>query len=129
MSRLDTIFRPLATRLLAELSGQTVTYRRKTFATYDPDTSSATPTDATSTVHTYAEGPNKRARNGAVLRCDLLFYLSAQELAFEPKSGDEIVYRGDTYTVPDNDAAGGQAVEVISSGEADALYLVAGVKG
>jgi hypothetical protein len=114
---LAAIFRPLATRLLKDLSGLQVTYKRVTEGVYDPATGLATPTEASSTVYAYAAAPNVlKLQAGAVQQGDILVYLSAAQLGFKPAPGDKITYEATDWTVVD--------VEFTSAGTLDALYTV-----
>jgi hypothetical protein len=113
---LAAIFRPLATRLLRELSGLQVTYKRVTEGAYDPATSLSTPTEANSTVYAYAATPNPLMLQAGVQKSDIVVYLSAAELGFKPEPGDKITYESSDWTIVD--------VEFVSAGTLDALYTV-----
>jgi hypothetical protein len=114
---LDATFRPLATRLLRDLSGLLVTYKRVTEGAYNPETGASTPTEASSSVYAYAAAPNAlQLQAGVVEEGDILLYISAAELGFKPKPGDKVTYESADWTIT--------AVEFFSSGTLDALYTV-----
>jgi len=110
-------FRPLATRLLAQLSGAKTTFTRVTPGAYDPETGAASATTTTKTVGTYFQRANAAEwGEQAVTATSREALLSAAELGFRPEPGDTMTEGEQVLTV--------ERVQVISGGTADVLYRV-----
>jgi hypothetical protein len=110
-------FRPLATKLLQNLSGGTTTYTRVTQGAYDPDSGTAGTSTTTATVSTYFQRANA-AQWGeqAVTATSREALLSAAQLGFRPEPGDTMTEGTTVLTV--------ERVQIISGGIADVLYRV-----
>ena len=119
---LDAKFRPLATRMLRNLSGRQITFVAVTPGVYDPSTSTAVPTEVASTVYAYRASPDQvRLSVDLVEGAEAVFYVAAEQLAARPATRDRIVDGAQTMAV--------LKASAITSGLEDALYVIQVGKG
>lgn len=117
---LDVKARAAALRLLNKF-GKSVTYRRRTPSTYNPATSSNSPTSADYTVKTYVSMPSKTDLERGILSTEMTCLIAAAALSFDPSPQDQLVIDGVVYTV--------RPVAPVWSGEQKALWFVGIKKG
>lgn len=117
---LDATARPLALKLINKY-GATITYTTVTAGSYNPATSTATPSEASASVKAVVETySGVTFFSNLITAGDKKLTVPASSFAAEPKPGDKITLDSLVYTVI--------AVKQIFSGALAAIYEIAARK-
>jgi len=98
MTKLDTRFRALATRLINKY-GKSITLTSVTTGSYNPATGSVTNTTSAASVKALVEDYKTGFADGLVKIGDKKFTVAAIDLSSSPKPGDTITLGSATYSV------------------------------